>query len=70
MPSVSWEIGYGGRVFPRLLPRQLDVDGAKRLRGIMEEMGFSFRLDAKTEAITGVNQVERGPSRRRRGPVV
>jgi len=44
--------------FPRLLPRQLDVDGAKRLRGIMEEMGFSFRLDAKTEAITGVNQVE------------
>jgi len=43
--------------FPRLLPRQLDVDGAKRLRGIMEEMGFSFRLDAKTGEITGGDQV-------------
>ncbi|MBW2203355.1 MAG: NAD(P)/FAD-dependent oxidoreductase [Deltaproteobacteria bacterium] len=42
--------------FPRLLPRQLDVDGAKRLQGIMEEMGFSFRLGAKTEAITGDDQ--------------
>ena len=29
--------------FPRLLPRQLDVDGAKRLQGIMEGMGFSFQ---------------------------
>jgi len=42
--------------FPRLLPRQLDADGAKRLQGIMEEMGFSFRLGAKTEAITGDDQ--------------
>jgi nitrite reductase (NADH) large subunit len=39
--------------FPRLLPRQLDVDGAKRLKTIMEGMGFSFRLDAKTEAVEG-----------------
>jgi len=39
--------------FPRLLPRQLDVDGAKRLQTIMEGMGFSFRLDAKTEVIEG-----------------
>jgi nitrite reductase (NADH) large subunit len=39
--------------FPRLLPRQLDVDGAKRLQGIMERMGFSFRLGAKTQEITG-----------------
>ncbi len=38
---------------PRLLPRQLDVEGAKRLQKIMERMGFSFRLDAKTEAIVG-----------------
>jgi nitrite reductase (NADH) large subunit len=38
---------------PRLLPRQLDVEGAKRLTTIMEKMGFSFRLDAKTEAIVG-----------------
>ncbi|MBT3255704.1 MAG: NAD(P)/FAD-dependent oxidoreductase [Deltaproteobacteria bacterium] len=44
--------------FPRLLPRQLDVDGAKRLQGIMEEMGFSFRLGAKTKEITGGDQVD------------
>lgn len=37
----------------RLLPRQLDVEGAKRLQKIMERMGFSFRLDAKTEEIVG-----------------
>jgi nitrite reductase (NADH) large subunit len=43
--------------FPRLLPRQLDVDGAKRLQDIMEEMGFSFRLGAKTQEITGDEQV-------------
>jgi nitrite reductase (NADH) large subunit len=39
--------------FPRLLPRQLDVEGAKRLQGILEGMGFSFRLGAKTKEITG-----------------
>ncbi len=39
--------------FPRLLPRQLDVDGAERLQKIMEGMGFSFRLGAKTQEITG-----------------
>ncbi len=39
--------------FPRLLPRQLDVDGAKRLQTIMEGMGFSFWLGAKTQEITG-----------------
>jgi NAD(P)H-nitrite reductase large subunit len=44
--------------FPRLLPRQLDLDGANRLQGIMEDMGFSFRLGAKTEEITGVDQVK------------
>jgi len=43
--------------FPRLLPRQLDVDGAQRLQSIMEEMGFSFRLGAKTQEIAGDNQV-------------
>ena len=43
--------------FPRLLPRQLDVDGAKRLQGIMEGMGFSFRLGAKTQEIDGKGQV-------------
>ncbi|NQU14604.1 MAG: NAD(P)/FAD-dependent oxidoreductase [Desulfobacteraceae bacterium] len=43
--------------FPRLLPRQLDDDGAKRLQTIMEGMGFSFRLGAKTQEITGDNEV-------------
>ncbi|MFC1838733.1 NAD(P)/FAD-dependent oxidoreductase [Thermodesulfobacteriota bacterium] len=43
--------------FPRLLPRQLDVDGAQRLQAIMEGMGFSFRLGAKTEKIDGEDKV-------------
>jgi nitrite reductase (NADH) large subunit len=43
--------------FPRLLPRQLDVDGAKRLQKIMEGMGFSFRLGAKTQEITGDDHI-------------
>jgi nitrite reductase (NADH) large subunit len=43
--------------FPRLLPRQLDVDGARRLQALLEEMGFAFRLGAKTEAITGGDRV-------------
>jgi nitrite reductase (NADH) large subunit len=42
--------------FPRLLPRQLDVDGAARLQKIMEDMGFSFRLGAKTQEVTGEDQ--------------
>ena len=46
-----------GEFFPRLLPRQLDVDGARRLQEIMEEMGFSFRLGVKTQEITGDGQV-------------
>ncbi len=44
--------------FPRLIPRQLDVEGAKRLQSKMEEMGFSFWLGAKTQEITGKNGVE------------
>jgi len=43
--------------FPRLLPRQLDTDGAKRLQEIMEGMGFSFRLGAKTREIAGEEKV-------------
>ena len=46
--------------FPRLLPRQLDVDGAFRLQQILEEMGFSFRIGAKTLEITGDNQTTKG----------
>ncbi len=44
--------------FPRLLPRQLDDEGASRLQAVLEEMGFAFRLGAKTEEITGVDSVE------------
>jgi nitrite reductase (NADH) large subunit len=43
--------------FPRLLPRQLDQDGADRLKKIMEKMGFLFWLGAKTEEITGEDNV-------------
>ena len=43
--------------FPRLLPRQLDGAGAKRLQHIMEGMGFSFRLGAKTQEIIGEDRV-------------
>jgi nitrite reductase (NADH) large subunit len=43
--------------FPRLLPRQLDNEGAKRLKSTMEGMGFAFRLGAKTQEITGDHQV-------------
>jgi len=43
--------------FPRLLPRQLDVDGAQRLQKVMEKMGFSFRLGARTQEISGNDQV-------------
>jgi len=44
--------------FPRLLPRQLDVEGAKRLRRMLEGMGFSFKLGAKTEQISGQDRVD------------
>jgi nitrite reductase (NADH) large subunit len=44
--------------FPRLLPRQLDVAGAKRLQAIMEGMGFAFRLGAKTREISGEDKVK------------
>ena len=43
--------------FPRLLPRQLDSEGGKRLQDIMETMGFSFKLGAKTEEIIGNDSV-------------
>jgi nitrite reductase (NADH) large subunit len=43
--------------FSWLLPRQLDGEGAQRLRAIMESMGFSFRLGAKTQEIIGDGKV-------------
>ena len=38
--------------FPRLLPRQMDTDGASMLQHKMESMGFSFYLGAKTKKIS------------------
>jgi nitrite reductase (NADH) large subunit len=39
--------------FPRLLPRQMDAEGAGILKSQMEDMGFRFYLGAKTREITG-----------------
>lgn len=44
--------------FPRLLPRQLDNEGAKRLQQIFEADGFTFRLDSTTREITGAEKAE------------
>ncbi|MGM0646265.1 MAG: NAD(P)/FAD-dependent oxidoreductase [Thermodesulfobacteriota bacterium] len=44
--------------FPRLLPRQLDPDGAARLQAMLEDMGFAFRLGSKTTAVTGEEAVQ------------
>ena len=44
--------------FPRLLPRQLDSEGAGRLQSILENRGFSFKLDAKTRSIEGNKKIE------------
>ncbi|TNF56128.1 NAD(P)/FAD-dependent oxidoreductase [bacterium] len=39
--------------FPRLLPRQMDPDGAEVLKSQMEDMGFTFYLGAKSKEILG-----------------
>jgi nitrite reductase (NADH) large subunit len=39
--------------FPRLLPRQMDPEGAGVLKAQMEGMGFRFYLGAKSKEITG-----------------
>ncbi len=44
--------------FDRLLPRQLDNEGAARLQTLLEQRGFTFKLGAVTEEITGKDQVE------------
>jgi len=43
---------------PRLLPRQLDAQGAERLRRLLENMGFSFQIGATTNEIIGTEAVE------------
>ncbi len=44
--------------FDRLLPRQMDADGAAKLQGMLEDMGFSFFLGAKAKEIMGAGQAE------------
>lgn len=44
--------------FPRLLPRQLDDQGAKILQQKMESMGFTFHLGAKSKEISGKDSTE------------
>ncbi len=39
--------------FDRLLPRQMDNQGALLLKEMLEELGFKFRLDAKTKEVRG-----------------
>ncbi|MFC1845146.1 NAD(P)/FAD-dependent oxidoreductase [Thermodesulfobacteriota bacterium] len=43
--------------FPRLLPRQLDNEGARRLQSILEDRGFSFKLDVKSSTIEGNDEI-------------
>ena len=43
---------------PRILPRQMDTEGAKILQGKMESMGFSFFLNGQSEEIIGKETVE------------
>ena len=43
---------------PRILPRQMDTEGAQILQRKMEGMGFSFFLNADSEEIFGKERVE------------
>jgi len=43
---------------PRILPRQMDPEGAKILQGKMEYMGFSFFLSGQSEEILGKERAE------------
>ena len=44
--------------FDRLLPRQLDYEGAARLQNLLEKRGFTFKLGSVTEEIMGKDHVE------------
>jgi nitrite reductase (NADH) large subunit len=44
--------------FPRLLPRQLDQEGAARLQKIMEDMGFVFHLGETPREVRGEGAVQ------------
>jgi nitrite reductase (NADH) large subunit len=45
-------------IFPRLLPRQMDREGAAILQRRLETMGFTFHLDAKVKEIIGTDKTE------------
>jgi len=44
--------------FPRLLPRQMDVEGSRIFRGKLESYGLRFMLDARAEEVLGDASVE------------
>lgn len=44
--------------FPRLLPRQMDPEGAEILKSQMESMGFSIYLGAESQEIIGGDRAE------------
>jgi len=44
--------------FDRLMPRQMDPTGAAKLQAILEGMGFSFHLGARSREILGSGQAE------------
>jgi nitrite reductase (NADH) large subunit len=44
--------------FPRLLPRQMDPEGASILQAALERTGFTFHLGAKSKEIIGTDVVE------------
>jgi nitrite reductase (NADH) large subunit len=44
--------------FDRLLPRQMDKDGAKNLQAQLEKQGFIFHLGAKVKEISGGNDAD------------
>jgi nitrite reductase (NADH) large subunit len=44
--------------FPRLLPRQLDEEGASLLKTRIEEMGIQVQLSGESEEIVGFDEVE------------
>lgn len=43
---------------PRILPRQMDTEGAQILQAKMESMGFTFFLNGQSEEILGKDKVE------------
>ena len=44
--------------FPRLLPKQMDIEGSLILREKLENFGLRFVLDARAEEVLGNNSVE------------